>query len=176
MIEKAVFAGGCFWCMVEPFEERKGIISVVSGYTGGFVEDPTYDQVSGKYTGHTEAVEILFDSDLITYETLLELYWDLIDPTDVQGQIYDRGDNYRPVIFVENDEQRKKAIASKNKLEASKIWNAPIVVPIEDAQAFWPAEEYHQDFYLKNPKRAQAMHKARKRYLTLKKWRAKWPF
>lgn len=164
-VEKAIFAGGCFWCMVEPFEKRAGILSVISGYTGGHVDDPTYDQVSGKYTGHTEAVEILFDNELITYSELVELYWTLIDPTDDQGQIYDRGDNYRPVIFVDNDRHRKIAEESKLKLAQSGIWSKPIIVPIEEAQPFWPAEEYHQQFYKKDPKRYQAMHKARQRYL-----------
>ncbi|PCS01619.1 peptide-methionine (S)-S-oxide reductase MsrA [Lactococcus fujiensis] len=173
MIEKAIFAGGCFWCMVEPFEEKEGIISVTSGYTGGHIDDPTYDQVSGKYTGHTEAVEILFDPEHISYQDLLDIYWSLIDPTDADGQIYDRGSNYRPVIFVENAEQRVIAEKSKADLEATHLWTKPIVVPIEDSQAFWPAEEYHQDFYKKNPKRAEAMHKARNRYLAMKKFKAK---
>lgn len=173
MIEKAIFAGGCFWCMVEPFEEKPGIISITSGYTGGHIDDPTYDQVTGKYSGHTEAVEILFDNTLISYEGLVELYWTLIDPNDMNGQIYDRGDNYRPTIFVDNEQQRKIAQASKEKLEASNIWNAPIVVPILDSEKFWPAEAYHQDFFKKNPKRAKSMHQARNRYLAMKKLKAK---
>ena len=97
--ERAIFAGGCFWCMVEPFEERPGILAVTSGYTGGHIEYPTYDQVLSKASGHTEAVEILFDNELISYDELLDIYWSLIDPTDADGQIYDRGANYRPVIF-----------------------------------------------------------------------------
>ncbi|QDK70957.1 peptide-methionine (S)-S-oxide reductase MsrA [Lactococcus protaetiae] len=174
--ERAIFTGGCFWCMVEPFEQRSGILSVTSGYTGGHVDDPTYDQVSGKYTGHTEAVEILFDNAVITYKELVELYWTLIDPTDEQGQIYDRGDNYRPVIFVENEVQREIAETSKQLLAESGIWEKPIVVPIEDAKTFWPAEDYHQQFYKKDPKRYQAMHKARERYLALKHFKGKFNF
>ena len=104
--ERAIFAGGCFWCMVEPFEERPGILAVTSGYTGGHIEYPTYDQVLSKASGHTEAVEILFDNELISYDELLDIYWSLIYPTDADGQIYDRGANYRPVIFVESEEQR----------------------------------------------------------------------
>ena len=101
--ERAIFAGGCFWCMVQPFEEREGILSVTSGYTGGNVENPTYEQVKMHLTGHTEAVEIIFDNSKINYQTLVELYWTLTDPTDAFGQFEDRGDNYRPVIFVENN-------------------------------------------------------------------------
>jgi len=97
--ERAIFAGGCFWCMVQPFEEREGILSVISGYTGGNVENPTYEQVKKHLTGHTEAVEIIFDNSKITYQSLVELYWTLTDPTDAFGQFEDRGDNYRPVIF-----------------------------------------------------------------------------
>lgn len=107
--ERAIFAGGCFWCMVQPFEEREGILSVTSGYTGGNVENPTYEQVKMHLTGHTEAVEIIFDNSKINYQTLVELYWTLTDPTDAFGQFEDRGDNYRPVIFVENNEQEKIA-------------------------------------------------------------------
>ena len=119
--ERAIFAGGCFWCMVEPFEERPGILAVTSGYTGGHIEYPTYDQVLSKASGHTEAVEILFDNELISYDELLDIYWSLIDPTDADGQIYDRGANYRPVIFVESEEQRIAAQKSKIALEKSGI-------------------------------------------------------
>ncbi|RZI48820.1 peptide-methionine (S)-S-oxide reductase MsrA [Lactococcus kimchii] len=175
-IERAIFAGGCFWCMVEPFEKRPGIIAVTSGYTGGTLEHPTYDQVLSKTSGHTEAVEILFDNALISYADLLELYWELIDPTDADGQIFDRGLNYRPVIFVTSSEQKTSAQKSKEALEKSEIWSKPIVVPIEDAKDFWPAEEYHQQFYKKDPKRYQAMHKARERYLALQKFKGKFNF
>ena len=134
--EIAIFAGGCFWCMVEPFETRPGILSVTSGYTGGHVDDPTYDEVSGKYTGHTEAVEIIFENTVISYDALLEIYWSLIDPTDGEGQFYDRGNNYRPAIYVENEEQRQAAEKSKLELSESGLWDKPIIVPIENAQTF----------------------------------------
>ncbi|MGO1986340.1 MAG: peptide-methionine (S)-S-oxide reductase MsrA, partial [Lactococcus lactis] len=165
-----------FWCMVEPFEERPGILAVTSGYTGGHIEYPTYDQVLSKASGHTEAVEILFDNELISYDELLDIYWSLIDPTDADGQIYDRGANYRPVIFVESEEQRIAAQKSKIALEKSGIWDKPIVVPIEEAKTFWPAEEYHQQYYKKDPKRYQAMHKARERYLALQRFKGKFKF
>ena len=162
--------------VVEPFEERPGILAVTSGYTGGHIEYPTYDQVLSKASGHTEAVEILFDNELISYDELLDIYWSLIDPTDADGQIYDRGANYRPVIFVESEEQRIAAQKSKIALEKSGIWDKPIVVPIEEAKTFWPAEEYHQQYYKKDPKRYQAMHKARERYLALQRFKGKFKF
>ena len=140
---------------------------------GGHVDDPTYDEVSGKYTGHTEAVEIIFENTVISYETLLGIYWNLIDPTDGEGQFYDRGSNYRPVIYVENDEQRQTAEKSKQELSESGLWDKPIIVPIENAQTFWPAEDYHQDFYKKNPKRYKQMHKAREQFLKVKRFRNK---
>lgn len=171
--EIAIFAGGCFWCMVEPFETRPGILSVTSGYTGGHVDDPTYDEVSGKYTGHTEAVEIIFENTVISYDALLEIYWSLIDPTDGEGQFYDRGNNYRPAIYVENEEQRQAAEKSKLELSESGLWDKPIIVPIENTQTFWPAEDYHQDFYKKNPKRYKQMHKAREQFLKVKRFRNK---
>ncbi|MFK4955988.1 peptide-methionine (S)-S-oxide reductase MsrA [Lactococcus garvieae] len=171
--EIAIFAGGCFWCMVEPFETRPGILSVTSGYTGGHVDDPTYDEVSGKYTGHTEAVEIIFENTVISYDALLEIYWSLIDPTDGEGQFYDRGNNYRPAIYVENEEQRQAAEKSKQELSESGLWDKPIIVSIENAQTFWPAEDYHQDFYKKNPKRYKQMHKAREQFLKVKRFRNK---
>lgn len=108
-MERAIFAGGCFWCMVQPFEELDGIESVLSGYTGGHVENPTYKEVCSKTTGHTEAVEIIFNPEKISYADLVELYWAQTDPTDAFGQFEDRGDNYRPVIFYENEEQRQIA-------------------------------------------------------------------
>lgn len=113
-MERAIFAGGCFWCMVQPFEELDGIESVLSGYTGGHVENPTYKEVCSKTTGHTEAVEIIFNPEKISYADLVELYWAQTDPTDAFGQFEDRGDNYRPVIFYENEEQRQ--IAQKSKI------------------------------------------------------------
>ena len=114
--ERAIFAGGCFWCMVQPFEEQTGILAVTSGYTGGHVDNPTYEQVCNHQTGHTEAVEIIFDNEKITYKDLVELYWEQTDPTDMFGQFEDRGDNYRPVIFYTADSQREVAEKSKEAL------------------------------------------------------------
>ncbi|WP_080486024.1 peptide-methionine (S)-S-oxide reductase MsrA, partial [Oenococcus oeni] len=145
--DRAIFAGGCFWCMVEPFENERGIVSVLSGYTGGHVDHPTYEQVVSGYTGHVEAVEIIFDTRIIQYTELLDLYWQITDPTDEFGQINDHGDNYRPVIFVRNEEQRKIAESSKLKLAESGMYNRPIVTAIEPATKFWPAENFHQQFY-----------------------------
>lgn len=153
--ETAIFAGGCFWCMVHPFDQQPGIIKVVSGYTGGHVANPTYEQVCSHTTGHTEAVEITFDPAVISYAELVEIYWRQTDPTDAMGQFQDRGDSYRPVIFVNSDQQRAIAEASKEKLIASGRFNEPIVTQIEAAKPFYPAEEYHQDFYKKEPWRAE---------------------
>lgn len=160
--DSAIFAGGCFWCMVEPFENRNGIISVLSGYTGGKVDHPTYDLVSGQYTGHVEAVEIIFDTRIIQYADLVELYWQLTDPTDASGQFQDRGNQYRPIIFVNDEQQRQIAEASKQRLADSGKYNNPIVTSIEPATAFWPAENYHQQFYQKNPERYKRIERSRR--------------
>lgn len=152
-MERAIFAGGCFWCMVHPFDELSGIDSVLSGYTGGTTENPTYRDVCSGQTGHTEAVEILFNSELIDYKTLLEIYWQQVDPTDALGQFQDRGDTYRPVIFYTSEEQKLQAEESKRVLQLSGKFNADIVVTIEPAQKFYVAEDYHQDFYKKDPQR-----------------------
>ncbi|MCD2255805.1 peptide-methionine (S)-S-oxide reductase MsrA [Agrilactobacillus fermenti] len=152
-VEKAIFAGGCFWCMVQPFDTQPGVISVVSGYTGGHVANPTYEQVLTHKTGHTEAVEITFDNDVMSYEDLVNIYWQVTDPTDAMGQFQDRGDNYRPVIFVNSSEQRTIAEKSKAALAASGRFDKPIVTQIETAKPFYPAETYHQDFYKKDPSR-----------------------
>ncbi|UQS84011.1 peptide-methionine (S)-S-oxide reductase MsrA [Bombilactobacillus thymidiniphilus] len=153
--ETAIFAGGCFWCMVKPFDTMPGIKKVISGYTGGHTVNPTYEQVASHTTGHTEAVEIVFDPDVISYEQLVEIYWQQTDPTDAMGQFQDRGDSYRPVIFVKNEQQKKVAEASKKRLEDSGKFDKPIVTKIEPAKPFYPAEDYHQDFYKKNPLRYQ---------------------
>lgn len=171
--ESAIFAGGCFWCMVEPFETREGIISVLSGYTGGQVDHPTYDQVSGQYTGHVEAVEIIFDKRMIQYTDLVELYWQLTDPTDASGQFQDRGSQYRPIIFVKNEEQRQIAEKSKQKLEKSGKYHHPIVTEIESASKFWPAENYHQQFYKKNRKRYKKIEQSRQQLLTFQRLQRK---
>lgn len=170
MKQTAIFAGGCFWCMVEPFETQPGIINVVSGYTGGHVETPTYEQVASHTTGHTEAVKITFDSDIITYKQLLEIYWQQTDPTDAMGQFQDRGDNYRPVIFVNSEEQRQLAEDSKKRLIESEQFDAPIVTKIEDAKPFYPAEEEHQEFYKKNPRRYTLEEEQRKAFID-KNWK-----
>lgn len=154
-IETAIFAGGCFWCMTKPFDQMPGIISVRSGYTGGDVENPTYEQVKSGTTGHTEAVKIVFDKTIISYEELLEIYWHQTDPTDAAGQFQDRGSNYRPVIFVKNETQRQAAERSLKNLIASERFKKPIVTKIEPACPFYEAEEEHQQFYKKDPKRME---------------------
>lgn len=164
-MECAIFAGGCFWCMVEPFEEKVGILSVRSGYTGGHVENPTYEEVCSKTTGHTEAVEIIFDPEIITYEQLLTIYWAQTDPTDAFGQFEDRGDNYRPVIFYTNEKQKTLAEQSKAALQASGRFDRPIVTSIEPAAIFYPAEDYHQGFYRTNPERYALSSKIRHDFL-----------
>ena len=150
-MEKATFAGGCFWCMVKPFDEMPGIESVISGYTGGHVDHPTYREVCSETTGHTEAVQITYDSDVISYNELLDIYWQQTDPTDAMGQFADRGDSYRPEIFYHNDEQKVLAEQSKAQLEANGRFDQPIVTQITPASDFWPAEDYHQYYYKKNP-------------------------
>jgi methionine-S-sulfoxide reductase len=147
----ASFAGGCFWCMVKPFDEQPGIISVISGYTGGTKPNPTYEEVCLGHTGHTEAVQITFDPDVFPYEKLLSIFWQQVDPTDAGGQFYDRGSSYRPAIFYHSEEQRRLAEISKKELQESGRFQAPIVVEIIPASTFYPAEEYHQHYYRKNP-------------------------
>lgn len=147
----AVFAGGCFWCMVEPFDSLPGIEAVLSGFTGGHVENPTYTQVVYGNTGHTEAVEITYDPKKIAYAELVEIYWRQTDPTDASGQFADRGDSYRPVIYYENEEEREIAEKSKQNLQESGRFKEPIVVTIEPKEPFYTAEEDHQDFYKKQP-------------------------
>jgi peptide methionine sulfoxide reductase msrA/msrB len=154
--ELATFAGGCFWCMVKPFDEQPGIQSVVSGYTGGHIENPTYEEVCSDSTGHYEAVQITFDPTLFPYERLLDLFWHQIDPTDPGGQFNDRGSSYRTAIFAHNEEQRKLAEQSKQLLEESGRFNKPIVTPILPAAPFYPAEDYHQQYYKSNPVRYKA--------------------
>ena len=151
--DTAIFAGGCFWCMVEPFDTYPGIEKVESGYTGGHVANPTYEQVKSGTTGHTEAVKITFDPSKISYAELVEIYWHQTDPTDASGPVQDRGDNYRPVIFVHDAQQRAIAEASKKRLQESGLFDQLIVTKIKDAQPFYLAEDYHQDFYKKNPER-----------------------
>lgn len=163
--ERAVFAGGCFWCMVEPFETRLGIISVLSGYIGGDIDFPTYDQVLAGYTGHVEAVEIIFDSRIVSHKELIELYWQISDPTDAFGQFQDRGSQYRPIIFVQNDQQKKIAEDSRKQLSESGKYQQPIVTEIRKATTFWTAENYHQQFYKKETKRYKRIKRTRQQFL-----------
>ncbi|MBT2670912.1 peptide-methionine (S)-S-oxide reductase MsrA [Streptomyces sp. ISL-14] len=150
IMQKATFAGGCFWCMVTPFEELPGIGGIVSGYSGGHVENPTYEEVKTGATGHYEVVEITFDPQLFPYERLLELYWQQIDPTDDGGQFHDRGSQYRTAIFYHDEAQEKLALEAKEKVAASGKFQKPIVTEILPAQTFYPAEEYHQGYHKKN--------------------------
>lgn len=154
-MEKALFAGGCFWCMVEPYDTQPGIESVISGYAGGHVENPTYEQVKTQTTGHTEVVQITYDPTVITFEELVSTYWQVTDPTDASGQFMDRGDSYRPVIYYYNHTQKIIAEESKQSLQDSGKYKNPIVVTIEEAPTFYRAEDEHQDFYKKNKGRYQ---------------------
>lgn len=147
----ATFAGGCFWCMVKPFDRYEGVQAVVSGYIGGTVENPTYEMVCSNETGHREAIQITFDDEQISYEQLLDIFWRQIDPTDAGGQFYDRGESYRTAIYTYSEEQQRLAEASKAQLEASGRFEKPIVTEIIRATTFYPAETYHQQYYLKNP-------------------------
>ncbi|MGM0524187.1 MAG: peptide-methionine (S)-S-oxide reductase MsrA [Bacillota bacterium] len=146
----ATFAGGCFWCMVEPFDEQPGIEKIVSGYTGGHTENPTYEEVCSDTTGHVEAVQITYDPDVFPYEKLLALFWRQIDPTDDGGQFHDRGESYRTAIFYHNDEQKRLAEQSKQQLDASGVFKQPVVTEIRKASTFYPAEDKHQDYYKKH--------------------------
>jgi peptide-methionine (S)-S-oxide reductase len=149
----ATFAGGCFWCMEPPYDELEGILSTTSGYVGGHQENPTYKQVSAGTTGHTEAVQILYDPKKISYEKLLEVFWRNVDPTTPDRQFCDRGSQYRTGIFYHDEQQQRAAEASKSALAQSKPFDAPIVTEISAAGTFYPAEDYHQDYYQKNPLR-----------------------
>lgn len=149
----ATFAGGCFWCMEGPFDELDGVVSTTSGYTGGDTEQPTYEQVSTGTTGHTEAVQIVYDPAQVSYAKLLEVFWRNIDPTTPDRQFCDKGNQYRPAIFYHDDDQRDAVQVSLAHIEKVKTFAEPIQVEISAAKAFFPAEEYHQDFYLKNPVR-----------------------
>lgn len=147
----ATFAGGCFWCMVQPFAKLAGAREVVAGYTGGHVEKPTYEQVCSGRTGHYEAVQVFYDPSKVTYERLLDTFWGLIDPTDPSGQFADKGSQYRTAIFYHNEEQKRAAEESKDALDRSGRFDKPVATQILPATVFYPAEEYHQDYYKKNP-------------------------
>ncbi|WP_156925399.1 peptide-methionine (S)-S-oxide reductase MsrA [Nitratidesulfovibrio termitidis] len=145
----AVFAGGCFWCMEKPFDQLDGVLDTTSGYTGGNVNNPTYKQVSSGVTGHAESLRVTYDPAKVSYETLLDVFWRNVDPLDAGGQFCDRGNQYRSAIFVANAAQHNAAEASKKAIEAR--LGKPVATSIEDASIFWPAEDYHQDYYRKNP-------------------------
>ncbi len=150
-LKTAIFAGGCFWCVEADFDKVPGVTETVSGYTGGTVPDPTYRQVTGGDTGHFEAVRITYDADVVTYAELLEVFWHSVDPTDAGGQFCDRGSSYRTGIFVLNERQQELALETKQ--EAAEALGQPIATIIEPAGPFYPAEDYHQDYYEKNPVR-----------------------
>jgi methionine-S-sulfoxide reductase len=150
-VQTAIFAGGCFWCMEPPYDNLPGIISTVVGYTGGEVENPTYEEVTTGTTGHAEAVKIEFDSTQISYSELLRIFWRNIDPTNPFGQFADRGSQYRTAIFYVDDDQKKAALQSKEELEKSGKFKDPVVTQIVSASVFYPAEDYHQEYYKKNP-------------------------
>lgn len=149
----AVFAGGCFWCMEEAFDGIEGVIDHQAGFAGGHVEDPSYSEVVDGGTGHYEVVRIEYDPDEISYRDLLHVFWRNVDPLDDGGQFCDRGDSYRTAIFVDDDDQRAAARASKAELTESGRFDQPVVTPVLDHEAFYPAEEYHQDYFTKRPLR-----------------------
>ncbi|MEO7728157.1 MAG: peptide-methionine (S)-S-oxide reductase MsrA [Burkholderiales bacterium] len=150
---KATFAGGCFWCMEHPFDVLPGVISTTSGYIGGQKKNPTYEEVSSGRTGHAEAVQVVFDPKKVTYDKLLDVFWHNIDPTVKDGQFCDHGTQYRSGIFYHDDLQRQQAEASKAGIDRSKTFSGPIFTEITRAAEFYPAEDYHQDYYMKNPLR-----------------------
>lgn len=148
---KAYFAGGCFWCMEEAFEKVDGVIAAVSGYMGGTVQNPSYEEVSSGRTGHAESIEVLYDPSKVTYNQLLEAFWRNVDPITPTAQFCDHGTQYRASIFYQNDQEKRFAEESKQAIEQSKRFTQPIVTQIVMASQFYTAEEYHQDFYKKNP-------------------------
>ena len=152
-LEKATFAGGCFWSMTIPFEAQKGVVSVTAGYTGGHTKNPTYEDVESGTTGHAESVEVVYDPSKITYGKLLDVFWHNVDPTVKNGQFCDFGEQYRTAIFYHSEEQKKMAEGSKKAIEQSKLLPGPIYTQIAPASEFYKAEEYHQDYYKKNPTR-----------------------
>ncbi|MDR0138612.1 peptide-methionine (R)-S-oxide reductase MsrB [Metabacillus idriensis] len=152
-LEAATFAGGCFWCMEPPFEKLDGVLEVISGYTGGTEENPSYNDVSSGKTGHVESVQIVYDPAVVSYEELLDVYWKQVNPTDSEGQFIDRGKQYSTAIFFHNENQKLAAQATKEKLDQSGRFDQKIVTPILPASTFYMAEDYHQDYYKKNPVR-----------------------
>lgn len=152
-LARATFAGGCFWCMEQPFDELPGVVSTISGYTGGEKVNPTYEEVSAGVTGHAEAVQVLYDPKKISYQKLLDVFWHNVDPTTPDRQFCDAGSQYRPAIFFHDESQKRLAEESKRSIERTKTFPQPIIVPILPASKFYAAEDYHQDFYKKSPVR-----------------------
>ncbi|TAK42281.1 MAG: peptide-methionine (S)-S-oxide reductase [Betaproteobacteria bacterium] len=152
-LAKATFAGGCFWCVEEAFDKVPGVVSTTSGYIGGQKKNPGYEEVSAGRTGHTEAVQVVFDPARVSYEKLLDTFWLNHDPTVLERQFCDAGSQYRPAIFFHDAEQKRLAEASRAKYEKLKTFKQPLLTPIVAATEFWPAETYHQDYHLKNPAR-----------------------
>jgi peptide methionine sulfoxide reductase msrA/msrB len=156
--KKAIFAGGCFWCIQTPFDKANGVIKTIVGYTGGSAEDATYEKVSSHRTKHREAIEITYDPAKISYDQLLDIFWRSIDPTQADGQFYDIGPNYVAAVYYENNDEKKIAEASKEKLSKSGKFSKPVVTEILPVMAFYPAEDYHQKYYLKKPAEYEAYH------------------
>lgn len=152
-LSKAYFAGGCFWCMEEAFEKVEGVLSATSGYMGGMVANPSYEEVSAGRTGHAESVEVVYDPARVSYQKLLDAFWHNVDPITPNAQFCDHGSQYRSAIFFQTDEEKRASDTSKQAIEQSKRFKEPIVTQIVMASQFYPAEEYHQDFYKKNPVR-----------------------
>lgn len=164
MKKLATFAGGCFWCMFKPFSKYEGIEKIVAGYTGGMKENPTYEEVCSETTGHVEAIQLTYNDELVSYEEILDIFWRQIDPTDEGGQFNDRGTRYNTAIFYHNEKQKEIAIKSKQELENRKLFYKPIVTKILPAEVFYPAEEYHQDYYKKDPMHYEMYYKGSGRY------------
>ena len=172
--EIATIAGGCFWCIEAPFEKIDGVTKVISGYGGGTEPDPTYNQVSSGKTGYVEAVQVYFDPDIISYSEILDIYWKQFDPTDEGGSFYDRGHQYTSAIFYHDKVQKQVAANSKQRLNESGIFNKPIVTPIKEFTTFYPAEDYHQDYYKKDPERYYSYRKGSGRdAFIMKVWKDK---
>ncbi len=150
-LSRATFAGGCFWCMEGPFDKLDGVVSTTSGYTGGQTDNPSYPQVSSGSTGHTEAVQIVYDPAQISYEELLDVFWINHDPTESDGQFCDKGSQYRPGVFYHDEDQKRAAEASKADVERTRTFDEPVMTEITLAGTFYPAEDYHQDYYVRNP-------------------------
>jgi len=168
-LEKATFAGGCFWCMQHPYDESKGVISTAVGYTGGHKVNPTYEEVCAGETGHAEAIEVLFNPSQVTYEELLNIFWRNIDPTTLNRQFADSGTQYRTAIFYHNEKQKQSAESSKAEMEQSGIYDRPIVTEITPASVFYRAEEYHQKYYEKCPVQYRMYKYGSSRYQYLEK-------